>query len=218
MMSEERVKEYQIGNMTLWLLSLRDLSDADLMEMYSRCGRERKEKAAKIKAEGKKKQAVGAGYLISLLKEQFSIADDPVILPQGKPVFPGEQKVHFSISHSGDRVVLAFGDSPLGVDIEFIRQANLKLAGRFFTREEYEHLLQQETERQGELFYRIWTGKEAVVKAAGCGLTLPLDGFSVSDETVMVSGKMYELHRQRFRGEGADFWISGAQLIKDPVK
>lgn len=220
LVKDKKVKVYEIEDATVWLLCLQEISDVDFERMYVLCSRERKEKVDKIKSEIKRKQSVGAGYLISLLKEQFSIAEEPIILSEGKPVFSETQKIYFSISHSKDIVVLAFGKSPLGVDIEYIKQANLKIAKRFFTKEEYDHLLEQDEEKQGNVFCRMWTGKEAVVKAVGSGLSLPLDSFSVLNKIITVSGKLYELHWKRFVTDGfatdrQEFWLSVAQLIKD---
>lgn len=210
---EYGIKEYRAGQITIRVLSLRELTDADFERMYMLCGSERKEKVDKIKAEGKKKQSVGAGFLLSLLQKEFGIKEEPVILPEGKPVFESRSDVQFSISHSGDYAALAFGKNPLGVDIECQRRINLKVAKRFFSKEEYDYLSGAEGKEQEDAFCRIWTGKEAVVKAAGCGLSCPLHAFSVLQETVTLFGKQYALYRHKCAPNGRDLWICAAQII-----
>ena len=91
----------------------------------------------------------------------------------GKPVFaPPGDNVHFNISHSGDFVVMAVGDHPVGVDVERVGRAkdHMKLAERFY----YEHeVLRVKNSDYGEReFYRIWTFREAFSKLVGVGLNL----------------------------------------------
>ncbi len=217
-----KIEEYKIKKITLWLLYLEKITDEELEKMYALCSGQRQEKADRIKQGMKRKQSIAAGYLLFLLKERFSIEEEPVILSGGKPVFPehgqGEGTVHFSISHSRDAVLLAFGERPLGADIEFTDRADLKVAKRFFTKEEYERLADLEGGEQKDAFCRIWTGKEAVVKAAGSGLATALNGFSVLGETAELSGERYELYRQKIAAGGQSAWICAAQLIEDPTE
>jgi 4'-phosphopantetheinyl transferase len=56
----------------------------------------------------------------------------------------------------------------------------LQIARRFFHEEETSELLRMEPHERSAGFLRCWTRKEAVVKAIGCGLSLPLDAFRVS--------------------------------------
>ena len=91
----------------------------------------------------------------------------------GKPLFLSPyENIHFNISHSGDLVVMAIGDAPVGVDVERIGRAKdyMKLAKRFFYDQEYERLLASENSE--EEFYRIWTFREAFSKLVGVGLGL----------------------------------------------
>ncbi|MEY8524252.1 4'-phosphopantetheinyl transferase superfamily protein [Lachnospiraceae bacterium 38-10] len=213
--TESIVKEIIWADIVIWLLFLEEIPDEDFAKMYAHCSGERRKKIERIKPGLKKRQSIGAGYLLYLLRKKYSIETEPIILSGGKPVFSDNESVQFSISHCGEAVVLAFGKRPLGVDTEYVRQANLKLAERFFAREEYQSLLLLEDEEQADAFYRIWTGKEAVVKAAGCGLSTPLNVFSVLGETVEMSGNKYELHRQKFILGENSLWISAAQLVKD---
>ena len=215
MMRDNIIKEYTIENITLLLLFLEEISGAEFEEMYALCSRERREKADRIKPGIKGKQSRGAGYLLSVLKKRFSIEEEPVISSKGKPVFKKNTAVQFSISHSRDTVLLAFGDKPLGADIEDVKKANLKLAARFFTKEEYIRISEQEEEKQSDAFCRIWTGKEAVAKAAGDGLSLVFEQFSVLEKTAEVSGKKYELYQRKLENKGQNLWISAAQLITD---
>jgi 4'-phosphopantetheinyl transferase len=85
--------------------------------------------------------------------------------------------LHFNVSHSGDALVLAVSRSqPLGVDLEHPRRPRraLELAQRFFAPDETESLARlPESERQ-IAFLRLWTCKEAWVKADGGGLAAGL--------------------------------------------
>ncbi len=107
---------------------------------------------------------------------EFSVETDPL----GKPYLPGIQNVHFNISHSGAWVVLAWGDSPVGVDVEKIRSGIKKeaLASRFFTSDEQSYVFGR-VDGQEQRFLEIWTAKESYLKYLGTGLRRPLNSFSV---------------------------------------
>jgi len=70
-------------------------------------------------------------------------------------------------------------ESWLGVDVESLdRRPDLGLARRYFAREEVEQIARADAEIAHELFLRIWTLKEAFIKAIGTGLRTPLDAFA----------------------------------------
>lgn len=79
-----------------------------------------------------------------------------------------------SISHHLDRVAVAVSASTdgLGIDLERPRAGldSARIAARWFSADEQALLAQAETEQMSALFYRLWTLKEAWVKATGRGL------------------------------------------------
>ena len=85
--------------------------------------------------------------------------------------------LHFNISHSGGALALAVSRAqPLGVDLEHQRRPRrvVELARRWFAPHEADALARlPEAERQ-TAFLRLWTCKEAVVKAEGGGLAAGL--------------------------------------------
>ena len=96
--------------------------------------------------------------------------------PQGKPSLPDGPE--FNLSHSGARAMLAVSDGPeVGVDIEEWRPVEPAVARRYFTAAERAELAAMEF-REG--FFRCWTRKEAVIKAVGLGLSMPLGSFDVT--------------------------------------
>lgn len=220
------LKEYILGGSTVWLLYLRELTEKDFVKLYACLSAERRKKADGIRAEGKRKQSIGGGYLLYLLKKQFSIEEEPVIMPGGKPAFSPERGIWFNISHSGAAAALAFGEKVLGLDIEYGKRADLKVAKRFFRQEEYDYLAGLEEGAREDAFCRIWTGKEAVLKAAGRGLSVPLNSFSVLGETkkeaakegdfleisVCLAGDRYGLCQQKLTENGYFLWASVAFL------
>ncbi|MGL5288694.1 MAG: 4'-phosphopantetheinyl transferase family protein [Aeromonas sp.] len=85
---------------------------------------------------------------------------------------------HFNLSHSGGWLALALGKlSPLGVDIELGkgRRDPLALARRFFAASEYQWLCSLPPFDQARAFYRLWSRKEAVLKAHGGGIAAGLE-------------------------------------------
>ena len=225
-MKEDNIRKYSLGDVTLWLLFLEEIPESDFDEMYVCCTKERRAAADRIKPDLKRKQCIGAGYLLFHLKKRFGIDEDPTVLSGGKPIFRRNAGVHFSISHSGGYAALAFGNAPLGVDIECVKRADLKVAKRFFREEEYVLLKGLEEAAQADAFCKIWTGKEAVVKAEGAGLSRPFDSFSVLGQTndagkvkadrkkiiVYCSENRYDLYRQKFEDREKNFWVSVARL------
>ncbi|ACL75051.1 4'-phosphopantetheinyl transferase family protein [Ruminiclostridium cellulolyticum] len=95
--------------------------------------------------------------------------------------------VFFNISHSGNWVVCVLSSKPSGIDVEFIKQTDFGIAKRFFTREEYETLMNQPADYRSKYFFKLWTLKESYIKADGRGLSLPLDSFSIKIDSDLIS-------------------------------
>lgn len=93
--------------------------------------------------------------------------------PARKPVLPGGPA--FSLAHSGNWLLIGIADSGrLGVDIEVRKPVPdaMSLARGNFSDEELMALAELPPEDRSAAFLRIWTRKEALLKAVGTGLTL----------------------------------------------
>src|SRR5262249_39587526 len=94
----------------------------------------------------------------------------------------GSADIRFNVSHSGDQAIVAVTlGREIGVDIEQIR-SNIEceqLAERFFSTREREFLREIPEEERLRAFFRLWTCKEAFLKAHGTGLSRPLNSFNV---------------------------------------
>ncbi len=103
----------------------------------------------------------------------------------GKPALmmaPGGVDVHFNLSHCDEVAVVAVAHQPVGVDVEVVRAGDdwEGIAGRYFHPSEHRALARVPDHERQEAFFRCWTRKEAVVKAIGAGLAMPLDSFEVT--------------------------------------
>lgn len=98
-----------------------------------------------------------------------------ITVGEGKPQlsnFLG--RMDFNLSHSGDFFAVVFSEQgQVGVDIEKIRKPHQLrvLARRFFSQQEVELIEAEEgSAKQAEIFTRLWSGKEALVKCVGGGV------------------------------------------------
>jgi len=114
----------------------------------------------------------GRALLAAWCHEQYGLPALPDMLtgPHGRPAFRDPELPEFSISHSGDWLWLAVGESTLGLDVEQHRpRRNLgKLMAHVLSALELAWVAAQSDELRA--FYRLWTLREAVLKASGRGL------------------------------------------------
>ncbi len=89
----------------------------------------------------------------------------------GKPHLEASD-LHFSVSHSGDHIVIAVGRQPVGVDIETHgrERLSLEIADRYFPRQEAEWLRNLPPHELARNFLKLWVSKEAALKCLGTGL------------------------------------------------
>ncbi len=120
--------------------------------------------------------SLGAGLLWRYVMERHGIhPEEPVrFLQAGKPVFAQRDDLHFSLSHSGPYAMCAISDQGVGVDIQQIKPVHMSIARRFHFKER-DWLAEQPHEGQNHAFFRIWTRKEAWVKAVSHDQLLSLD-------------------------------------------
>lgn len=110
----------------------------------------------------------------------------------GKPVLLGSHETHFNLSHSDGTALVAIASAEIGVDIERI-DGGVDYAGvaqSVFSRSEIEMLREASDTRRGEVFFSIWTRKEAYLKATGAGFSsnLPMISTAVPDGTIEDHG------------------------------
>ncbi|PIE62623.1 MAG: phosphopantetheinyl transferase [Desulfobacter postgatei] len=98
----------------------------------------------------------------------------------GKPFLTELPDIHFNLSHSHGAAVCALcRDGAVGVDVEDTgRRTKVSIAKRFFSSCEAALVSKASDAEKKELFFDIWTLKEAYIKAVGKGLTIPLNSFS----------------------------------------
>ncbi|MEC0094197.1 4'-phosphopantetheinyl transferase family protein [Paenibacillus macquariensis] len=103
----------------------------------------------------------------------------------GKPYLI-EFDFDFNLSHSGIWVVCAIDETPIGIDIEEIKPIDLEIAKRFFSYNEWVHLISIPEEEKLDHFYDLWTLKESYIKNIGLGLSIPLHliSFTVNGEDI----------------------------------
>lgn len=104
----------------------------------------------------------------------------------GKPELGGEferRGLRFNLSHANELGLLAVTlRRPVGVDLEYLRDdlAGEAIARRVFSPAETASWLALPDALRTRAFFTCWTRKEALIKAIGEGLSIPLQSFDVT--------------------------------------
>ena len=150
----------------------------------------RREIFGRLKNENVRQENLCAGLLFAYAMERRGVSRDAAVayLPAGKPVL-SDGAVWFSLSHSGRYVLCAVSGRSVGADVQEIRPVRMSMARRFHPAEREWLESRPEAERSDALF-RLWTRKEAWVKAvsgervlslAEADVLLPLPGLAFRD-------------------------------------
>ncbi|WP_247563763.1 4'-phosphopantetheinyl transferase superfamily protein [Bradyrhizobium sp. 188] len=111
----------------------------------------------------------------------------------GKPQIDaalGRSDLCFNLSHSKGLVACAVATGvAIGIDVELISstRAEFDIASRYFGVDEIALLRSKPPDEQSQTFFRLWTLKEALIKATGEGLHRALDSFSFSLDPTAVT-------------------------------
>jgi 4'-phosphopantetheinyl transferase len=106
----------------------------------------------------------------------------------GKPFLKG-RPLFFNVSHSGEWGLCAVcWHHDLGVDLERLDPDldMMLLARKYFSAQEQKVLHTAASHRRRRTFFRLWTGKEAILKAQGLGLSARLCSTTTGDDRCLV--------------------------------
>jgi len=124
--------------------------------------------------------------LLALLAAYLQCPAEAIVLREGeygRPSLMPPQALDFNWSHSGQQALVAIARGiALGVDLERIRPrpSAMDIARRYFAADELAWLETVDDPAARELaFLRLWTSKEAVLKAHGRGIAFGLDRLSI---------------------------------------
>jgi 4'-phosphopantetheinyl transferase len=149
----------------------------------------------------------------------------------GKPFVLEAGYPYFNLSHAGRFIAFAFSRTQdIGVDVEAFRRrrAPLLLAERFFSPDETKALATLDSSQLDNAFVRLWTGKEAVLKALGRGIAFGLERLSFRVTGDGIGGELISIAEEagpvdawqlcRFDADhehcGALAWRGAAQKVR----
>lgn len=199
-------KEYNVSdlmsiimnNMNIYSISIRDNINEDAFRHWvEKVSTEKRTKVKKFKFfDDKKRSVYGELILRYALIHDLGIKNKEIIIDvdiNGKPYLKESEHIFFNISHSGEYVVCAIDFHPIGVDVEFIGNADVAVAKRAFTLNEYKQIFSGNG-NANTLFYQFWTLKESYVKYKGEGLRIPFDSFCffMNDGVIRMESKKKE--------------------------
>jgi len=168
-----------------------DSSDEQSLALYEMLPERRKEAVDRARnPEIAKKRLYTGAFLQYVLAKETGIFAERLQYEYnewGKPALVGSD-IHFNLSHSGDYVVLAVSDQPIGIDVEHKTKNYESLAKRCFCPEEYADIMSVDTREGQEIrFLEYWTMKEAYIKLRGEGMRIPFRSFLIERQAETLS-------------------------------
>ena len=180
------------ADITVWTVALETDAGADWRRLWPLLDASERERGVRFVFERHQRAHVVAHALKRLMlsavtgaapeswKFETGLAGKPRVHPEGRP--------RFNIAHSERLVACAVsGELEVGVDVEPIkRKPGFETAQAQFAETEQRWICSLPGSDQVDGFLRLWTLKEAFLKATGLGLAQPLHSFSFAFEPVRV--------------------------------
>ena len=136
--------------------------------------------------------SLGAGVLLHIaMKEEgyLNFYDQIKYGAHGKPYLE-DVPFYFNLSHSGEYVICAYDDKPMGADIQLKKNKIPSRLNKILSEQEMQQYSILTEKEQKEFFYKIWTRKESLIKCDGRGLRIPLYEISVIEDAICFEGKI----------------------------
>ncbi|MDP2542673.1 4-phosphopantetheinyl transferase [Tenacibaculum discolor] len=107
-----------------------------------------------------------------------------------RPYFK-DNDVQFNVSHSGELVVVAFTNKFVDIGIDIEKSHDVKITEFKGQMTSYEEQKIFNSKYPLEEFFKYWTQKEAVLKATGKGLSIPLKSFEIKNNKTSVETRTF---------------------------
>ena len=167
--------------------------------------------------EDKQRLMVGNALLRLTIAQAAGCAVDEVVIdrscpdcdkPHGKPTVVGHD-LHVSVSHSGNRVAVALtGVAQVGIDVE-------QVDPRVRVDELLPNILSPDENATDMDFFTRWARKEAVLKATGHGLRMPMSRITLGPQGLIGFDGPCALHDLQ---PGPGYCAAVAVLTDAPVE
>lgn len=156
-------------------------------------------------------------YLIRSILPKY-IPDLPPLfelsVTESNKLYLPNTEVQFNLAHSGEMVVLAVSNKPIGIDIEHIKPIkDMTDVMQVCFNEQEIHSINSSPNPQFR-FYEFWTRKEAILKATGEGIATNLLALIVLEGTQTFNTDFWELdsmHLNSFKYK-SEYLISTATV------
>jgi 4'-phosphopantetheinyl transferase len=162
------------GEVQVWWASL-ELANSEIKELRRVLSPEEKRRADRFRIDGATRRFIAARAALRSVLGNFTGMDPADVTfafgEHGKPSLPRGETC-FNASDTGDFVAIAVAAVEVGVDIELVRSLRRRdrLARRICTDRELAALSKLSEEQRDAQLLRLWTCKEAALKAIGTGL------------------------------------------------
>jgi 4'-phosphopantetheinyl transferase len=197
----------------VWIASL-DAANASLSDYCAALVPDERMRANRFRTPQLRRRFVVARAFLRRLLAAYAPVDFPALRidygTNGKPYLADAPGIRFNLSHADDVAMYAIASGgEVGLDIEAtMRNVDVDgVARHAFSASECESLAALAPDARREAFFRIWTRKEAYVKARGEGLSYPTRSFTVShdgDDNALVADERDERAQDRWRVTGLD--------------
>jgi 4'-phosphopantetheinyl transferase len=171
------IKDFAKGKNFIWLVEIEDQNYKKAQTSLNILSTQEINRWYSFKFEKNK-----ASYLISriALRNILSLATN--VTPEkinfsftnyGKPFIADFPNLHFNLSHSNKKTLIAVSRQQIGIDIEYFdtRIDYFGIVKHFFSAEECDFIKNQKNcLAKRKIFFKLWTQKEALLKALGLGL------------------------------------------------
>lgn len=174
----------------LWYLPTANFREDELADFAKVLSPQEQYQANRFAFDKDRRSYVMAHWLVrKVLSHYVPVAPDQWEFKRGlfgKPSISAPEQIpqlEFNLSHTVGMVACAITCAgAIGVDVERVRMREyLNVARRFFAPEEVQQLEHLPEQEQRSAFFRLWTLKEAYIKALGKGLSVDLSRFSFPD-------------------------------------
>jgi len=170
--------------MEIYIVKVSDIGEEKLNKLCLLIDLEKKYKIKKfINKKDKIRTIIGEILIRTIIVQKLKISNKYIEFNKnqyGKPYLKDHPKFNFNISHSGEYVLCAVDNKPIGIDVEEVKHIEFEeIAKSFFTVNELDYIVNQDFNFRLNRFYEIWSLKESYIKCCGKGLSIPLKSFSI---------------------------------------